>query len=310
MAPPATKSESCRPDPKLFRPRFWPGWLGLGLLWLIHQLPYDIQLAVGRLLGRFFGKTIRSRARIARRNIALCFDELEKEEQESLLKEHFEAIGMSMVETAMTWWGSDKRILSLAEIHGIEHLHKALDDGRGVILLTGHLTSMELAAHIMGLQGRTGAMYRPMKNALMEYTIKNARGRHLTPLLPRDEIRTMTSALREGRAIWYGFDQNYGGNHSLFVPFFGVPASTITTTSRFAKMGNAVVIPFFPYRTDKGRYRIEVHPPLDNFPSGDLEADTRRLNELLEEAIRKAPEQYLWIHRRFKTRPPGDDPVY
>ncbi len=217
---------------------------------------------------------------------------------------------MAVIESAMSWWGSDRRIQSLAEVHGMEHLQQALDDGRGVILLTGHLTSMELAGHIISSNRRIGAMYRPMKNQLMEHFVGNARRRRLSPVFPRDDIRTMTKTLCEGGTVWYGFDQNYGGKHSLFVPFLGVPASTITTTSRFARMGNALVIPFFPFRNSDGRYLIEIQPPLEGFPSGDIEADTRRLNALLEEAVRRVPEQYLWIHRRFKTRPPYCVSVY
>lgn len=294
----------------LLAPRYWPGWTGLGVLRLIHLLPYGIQLAIGRQLGRIFGRIAGRRSKIAQRNLALCFPELGEPERSRLLHQHFEAMGMAMIESAMSWWGSDRRIQSLATISGMEHLQQALDAGRGVVLLTGHLSSMELAGHILSSHRRIGAMYRPMKNQLMERIVGNARRRRLSPVFPRDEIRTMTRALREGHAIWYGYDQNYGGNHSLFVPFFGVPAATITTTSRFAKMGNALVIPFFPFRNADGRYFIEIHPPLEAFPSGDLEADTRRLNSLLEAAIRRTPEQYLWIHRRFKTRPPGDDPVY
>lgn len=294
----------------LIAPKYWLGWIGLGLLRLIHTLPYNSQLTLGQLLGRTFGKLAGRRARIARLNLKLCFPELEEQKRNAILKQHLEAMGMAIIESAMSWWGSDRRIQSLAEIKGMEHLQQALDSGKGVILLTGHLTSMELAGHILSSHLRIGAMYRPMKNKLMEHIVGKARRRRLSPLFPRDEIRTMTKALKEGSAIWYGYDQNYGGSHSLFVPFFGVPASTITTTSRFAKMGSAVVIPFFPFRNSDGRYRIEIHPPLEAFPSGDLEADTLRLNTMLEEAIRRAPEQYLWIHRRFKTRPPGHDPVY
>ncbi len=310
MRPITAKEGANNPTDKLFAPRYWPAWIGIGLLRLVHTLPYNIQLTLGRTLGHLFGKIAQRRARIAQRNLELCFPELGDKERESLLQRHFEAMGMAIIESAMSWWGSDRQIQSLAKIDGIEHLQQALDTGKGVILLTGHFTSMELAGHILSSHRQIGAMYRPMKNRLMEYIVGNARCRRLSPVFPRNEIRTMAKGLREGHAIWYGYDQNYGGSHSLFIPFFGVSASTITTTSRFARMGNAVVIPFFPFRNSAGRYQIEIHPPLEAFPSGDLEADTQRLNALLEEAIRRAPEQYLWIHRRFKTRPLGQPSVY
>lgn len=284
--------------------------MGLGVLRLIHLLPYDLQLTVGRIFGRIFRILVRRREKIARLNLELCFPKLTPAERDKLLRRHFEALGMSLIEGAMSWWGSDSEIQSLAEITGLEHVSKALESGKGVVLLTGHLTSMELSGHILGSYINIGAMYRPMKNKLMDKIIKKARCRRLSPLFQRDDIRTMARALKNGQAVWYGFDQNYGKQHSVFVPFFGIPAATITTTSRFAKMGNAVVIPYFPFRTSSGRYLIEIQPPLENFPSGNPENDTLRLNAILEEAILKRPEQYLWIHRRFKTRPEGGNPVY
>ncbi len=293
-----------------FAPRYWPTWMGLGALRLIHLLPYNFQLAIGRVLGRIFRILVKRREKIARRNLELCFPELTTAEREKLLGQHFEALGMSLIEGAMSWWGSDSKIQSLAEVTGLEHVSQVLESGKSVVLLTGHLTSIELSGHILGCYINIGAMYRPMKNKLMDKIIKEARSRRLSPLFQRDDIRTMVRALKSGHAIWYGFDQNYGKQHSVFVPFFGIPAATITTTSRFAKMGDAAVIPYFPFRTNSGRYLIEVQPPLENFPSGNLKEDALRLNTILEEAILRRPEQYLWIHRRFKTRPEGTNPVY
>ena len=217
---------------------------------------------------------------------------------------------MALIESAMSWWADDERIAKLATITGSEHLQRALDSGKGVILLTGHLTPMELAGHILSTKYPIAAMYRPLKNPIMDKLIGKARRRRLNPVFPRSNVRMMIKSLKEGKAVWYGFDQNYGERHSVFVPFFGVSAATITTTSRFARAGDALVVPFFPYRDTDGKYRIEILPALDDFPSDDVERDTRRLNELLEQAILKVPEQYLWIHRRFKTRPANEDPVY
>jgi KDO2-lipid IV(A) lauroyltransferase len=160
------------------------------------------------------------------------------------------------------------------------------------------------------LFNRTGAMYRPMKNPLMDLLLLRGRGRRMGSIIPRDDIRTMTRCLRRGEAIYYAYDQNYGLDHALFMPFFGIPAATITTTSRFAAMGKAVVLPCFPLRRADGTYLIKVHPPLERFATGDDGQDTLRINALLEQAILEAPEQYFWIHRRFKTRPEGEPPVY
>lgn len=291
-------------------PRYWPSWLGLGILRLIHALPYALQLRIGAGLGRLFMRLAPARTRIARINLELCFPDKSPGERAVLLKETFSALGMALVETAMSWWGSDSRIQALADIEGMEHLERALDSGQGVILITGHLTSMELAGHIISSHRRIGAMYRPLKNRLMDHFVARARGRRVQPLFPRDQVRTMVQSLRKGEAVWYGFDQNYGDRHAEFVPFFGVPAATITTTSRFAKSGRALVIPFFPHREADGRYRIRIGAPLNNFPSGNEASDTLHLNQLLEQAIRRHPEQYLWIHRRFKTRPAGEASPY
>ncbi len=292
-------------------PRYWPTWIGLALLRMIHELlPYSAQLKVGKFIGRIFRLVARKRVHIAQVNLRLCFPELDNMAAKELLKRHFDALGMAIIETAMSWWGKDSEIRALADIKGLEHLKQAQKCGKGVILVTGHLTPMELAGHIISTYCKIGAMYRPLKNPLMDLIVYRGRGRRVQPLFHRDQVRETVRALKSGSTIWYGFDQNYGARHATFVPFFGVPAATITTTSRFAASGNALVIPFFPHREPGGRYRIRIEPPLEGFPSGDPEADTLRLNQLLEQAIRRHPEQYLWIHRRFKTRPPGSEPVY
>ncbi|MES9844567.1 MAG: LpxL/LpxP family Kdo(2)-lipid IV(A) lauroyl/palmitoleoyl acyltransferase [Candidatus Sedimenticola sp. PURPLELP] len=290
--------------------RFWPTWIGLALLRVIHILPYTLQLAIGSAIGKILRLAQKRRVHIANRNLELCLPKLSDTDREELLKRNFQALGMTLIEGAMSWWGSDRRILGLVDFEGEEHLVAALQSGKGVILLTGHLTSMELAAHMMGLKFGIAAMYRPLKNPVMDKQVKQAREKHMSPVFARSDVRTMTRTLKAGKAVWYGFDQNYGLKHSVFTPFFGVPAATITSTSRFAGMGDALVVPFFPYRQASGRYRIEIFPALESFPGKSIEHDTRRLNAILEEAIMKAPEQYLWIHRRFKTRPQGEPDIY
>lgn len=298
------------PWQRFLHPRFWHTWLGLATLRLLCLLPYRWQLALGRRLGRLAQRLLKKRAHIARTNIGLCFPQKSPAEREQLLKQHFEAIGMGIFETALSWWGSDAQLKNLVTIEGIEHLQQAKAKGEGVVLITGHFCTLELAGHMLSLHNLMGAMYRPMKNPLMDQIILRARKRRLTPVFARDDIRTMTRSLRKGEAVFYAYDQNYGLDHAQFVPFFGIPAATITTTSRFANMGHARVIPYFPKREADGRYTITVHPPLEDFPSGNDEQDTLRLNRLLEQAVLEAPEQYFWIHRRFKTRPAGYDPVY
>ncbi len=306
--PPGTEGRF--PWQQFLHPRFWPTWCGLGILRLLCLLPYSRQLRLGRHLGRLAQKLLKRRVHIAKTNIRLCFPELTQSQQESLLQAHFEAIGMGVFETALSWWGSNQTLLDLADIEGLEHLKKIERSGQGVIMVTGHFTAQELAGHMIGLHKATGAMYRRMKNPLMDLIILRARGHRLAPLFQRDDIRAMSRSLRKGQGIFYAYDQNYGLDHAVFIPFFGVPAATITATSRYATMGRAAVVPFFPRRTKDGRYHITIHPPMEDFPSGDETDDTLRINHLLEQAINQAPEQYFWLHRRFKTRPPGEPSVY
>jgi len=228
-----------------------------------------------------------------------------------MVKKHFEAIGMGVFESAMSLWGSRRRILPLGTIYGLENLKTVLDSGKGAVLLTGHYTPMELGGHILSTQLPIGAMYRPMKNKLMERIVAQAREKWLVSVIKRDNIRSMIKALKAGgSAISYGFDQDYGRAHSVFATFFGVPAATITTTTRFAKLGDAAVVPFAPLRNPEGHYDLHILPPLKDFPSGDNQADAQRLNNILEKEILKAPEQYFWMHRRFKTRPEGEENFY
>jgi KDO2-lipid IV(A) lauroyltransferase len=291
-------------------PKFWPTWAGLAVLRLLHQLPFHWQLGIGRQLGRLARRFLGRRVHIARTNINLCFPQLSPEQRSELLDQHFEAIGMGLFESAMGWWGSNARITALGEVTGIEHLVAATERKQGVILLTGHFSTMELAGAMLSARHPMSAMYRPMKNPLMDQVVLAARRAKLKSIFPRDDIPSMVKGLKQGEIIWYGFDQNYGKKHSLFTPFFKIPAATITTTSRFARMGKAIVIPYFPVRKKDGRYRITIHPPLDDFPSTSLDEDNIRLNHMLEQAILQAPEQYFWIHRRFKTRPAHEPAVY
>ncbi|MCG8426823.1 MAG: LpxL/LpxP family Kdo(2)-lipid IV(A) lauroyl/palmitoleoyl acyltransferase [Chromatiales bacterium] len=307
---PASNTPTHRKTHSPLAPKYWPSWVGLTILRGLHLLPFSWQLQIGRILGRGARHLLKSRAKIARINIDLCFPDLSKSERQAMLHGHFEAIGMGLFESAMTWWGSDKRISALGDIQGLEHLRSAAEKGQGVIFLTGHFSTMEIASTLVSIKHRISGMYRPMKNPIMDSIVRRSREQRSITLFQRDDIPTMIRCLKRGEAVWYGFDQNYGMKHSIFTPFFNIPAATITTTSRFAKMTNAVVIPFFPVRTANGRYHITIHPPLNHFPSGDVEQDNIQLNQLLEQAILQAPEQYFWMHRRFKTRPDNIPSVY
>ena len=294
-------------------PRFWLLWLGLGLLWLVVQLPYKALLKLGQALGALMLLGARSRRHIAARNLELCFPELSAGERAQLLRENFASSGIAFFEMAMSWWWPRARLARLAHVEGLEHLQAALREGQGVILMSLHFTTLEIGAALLGQRHTIDGMYREHKNPLFDYIQRHGRERHNldASAIERDDVRAMLKVLRAGHAIWYAPDQDYGRKQSIFVPLFGIPAATVTATSKFARLGKARVIPFTQQRlADGSGYRLTIHPPLQDFPGASEEADCLRINQWVEQAVRECPEQYLWAHRRFKTRPEGEPKLY
>ena len=294
------------------RPRYWAAWMSLLSLRLLAMLPYGALLPLGRLIGLALYYASPGRREIARINLRLCFPEKSDPEHERLLRDNFASLGMAVCETAMAFFWSDRRLAPLAHIDGLEHLQTALARGKGVILLTCHMTHLEVSGHLLALHQTISLMYRLHKNPLMDQAIRDSRAARAHDTVERSDVRAMIRELKRGHAVWYAPDQNYGGTTQVvFVPFFGVPALTVTTTGRLAQMTGAAVVPFFPVRLSDGTgYRIRILPALEDFPTGDVAADARHINQLVEHAVLRAPKQYLWVHRRFKTRPTGDRSFY
>jgi len=292
-------------------PRYWPTWFGIGLMRLLCLLPLPWLIGFGEGLGWVVGRVLGGRRRVVQRNLELCFPHLPQTERERLADEHFAALGAGIFEAALAWFASDRKLRKYGEVVGLEHLDAALKDGHGALLLTGHFTTLELGARYLCLAGRPfHAMYRPYENAVMDHYMHRWReARSGLPALPREDLRKLVKALRQGRCIWYAPDQTLDARTSLFAPFFGVPTLTINATGRLAEMGRAKVVPYFPQRIGR-RYRVTFLPALEQFPSGDELADTTRVNQVLEEGIRLAPAQYFWVHRRFKKQPKGAPKVY
>ncbi|MCW8156771.1 lipid A biosynthesis lauroyl acyltransferase [Stutzerimonas stutzeri] len=294
-------------------PRFWPLWLGLGLLWLLVQLPYPLLLKLGRGLGALMYRFAGSRRYIAQRNLELCFPELSQQQRERLLRENFASNGIAFFEMAMSWWWPQARLQRLARIEGLEHLQQAQAAGQGVILMALHFTTLEIGAALLGQRHTIDGMYREHKNPVFDFVQRRGRERHNldASAIEREDVRAMLKVLRAGRAIWYAPDQDYGRKQSLFVPLFGIQAATVTATTKFARLGRARVVPFTQERlADGSGYRLVIHPPLEDFPGESEEADCLRINQWVEEAVSALPEQYLWAHRRFKTRPAGEPGLY
>lgn len=297
---------------RLLAPRYWPYWLLLGILRLLVMLPYKTQLHFGKWLGRLLVHVPSKSRATASINLKLCFPKLSEEERQQHLQKNFEAVGMAFFETALGWWGTTKRLRAIPfEIIGLEHLQFALQKGKGVMLCSPHLTSLELVGRLLTLQIPIAVMVRPQKKALLEYIIRQARNKHYQQVVARSDIRGMLRALKNNIAVWYAADIDAGIKNSVFAPFFGILAATITATSRYAKISAAAVIPTFFYRrTDDKGYEIIFKPALDNFPSEQLEKDALDINQIFEDEIRQHPDQYLWQYKRFKTRPQGESRFY
>lgn len=294
-------------------PRFWPLWLGLGLLWLVVQLPYRVLLFLGRGLGVLMYRFARSRRHIVQRNLELCFPQLSVSERERLVRENFSSTGIAFFEMAMSWWWPKARLQRLAHVEGLEHLQHAQAEGQGVILMALHFTTLEIGAALLGQHHTIDGMYREHKNPVFDYVQRRGRERHNddATAIEREDVRAMLKVLRAGRAIWYAPDQDYGRKQSIFVPLFGIQAATVTATTKFARLGRARVLPYTQERlADGSGYRLVIHPPLTDFPGESEEADCRRVNAWIEQAVGQCPEQYLWAHRRFKTRPEGEPKLY
>ena len=296
---------------RFWQPRYWLIWLGLGCLRLAALLPLSGQLALGRGLGGLLYWVIPGRRRIADRNLALCFPELPAPERGSLLREHFASLGMTLMEQGLAWWSSDALVQECVAVRGAENLRSALATGRGVVLLTGHFGAQEFTGRTLrALSPALGCLYRQNRNPFVDEILRRVRARSATLMIPKQNIRRMIRALRQGASVWYAPDQSQRRSFSALIPFFGEPAMTTVALSEIVRLGNALVVPVLPRRyPETGRYTLEIQPALTDFPGASPEADALRVNALLEAHIREAPEQYYWIHRRFKGRPaPLPDP--
>jgi KDO2-lipid IV(A) lauroyltransferase len=292
-------------------PRYWPTWLLLGALHVAARLPVPWQLKLGFGLGRLLLPLNRRQRRVARRNLELCFPELSPAERSALLTRHFEAVGMSFVEMGVGWFTPIDRLLERVDIVGREHLDHALAAGKGALLFTAHFTTLEVGVAVLeALTLRASCMYRPQRNAMMDRMILRGRHRFAKEQIPRDNVRLLLRNLRDNYAVVYLPDQTYLGKQSELLPFFGEPAVTNTATGKLARISGGAVLPYFFRRLPDGRYRVDIGPPLPDMPTEDAAIDTARLFAALESYIRLAPEQYLWLYKKFKGRPAPLPDVY
>ncbi len=302
---------SSQPNKHFYAPRYWLTWLGLGLMRLSALLPYPVILFLGRTLGRIYMRLSPKRRRIAETNLRLCFPVKDDNWRAQLLRDSFDSIGTSLLETALSWWGADRKMNPLGHVTGMENLQQAVDAGKGVLLLSAHFMVPEVGGCYLSQLSEFNAMYRRSSNKLMDHMILSQRQKRLGRLFSTKDVRGVIRSLRKGETVWYATDQNSARRESVFVDFFGIKASSNTATARLAKITGAAVVPFLTTRrADGSGYDLRLEPALENYPSGDLETDTQRINDLVEAWVREYPAQYLWTHRRFRTRPDRSDPSF
>ena len=292
-------------------PATWPTWIGLGLLRIICWLPHRMALGVGSALGRIALWVGGKRRAIVRRNIELCFPDFSAGEQEDLVRRHFSALGISLIEMGLGRWASDRHLQSITTIEGLDNMQAAIDTGKGVIMLGAHFTTLEISGRVVkDAIPPFYAVYRKLRSEFATENVLKSRRRSVAGTIEKRDIKQMVRRLREGGLVWYAPDQSYNRKGSEVIPFFGIPSMHTTATSTLARLADAVVVPFVSRRLDNGHYRISFLPRFEDFPSDDVVADTLRYVHMLEDQIRLAPEQYFWVHRKFKNLPAGYPDYY
>lgn len=297
------------PGPPPRGPRHWPMWCAVGLLVAMGRLPWPLQRLLGRAIGALAYALAGSRRHAARVNLRLCFPELDESARTRLLRESFRDFGIGLFEFARAWWGDAAPMRRDVVIENLDVLRELQAQGRGVLMISGHFMTLEMCGRLLCDHVPLAGMYRRYRDPVMEWAVKRGRLRYAAAMFTNEDIRPAMRHLKQGGFLWYAPDQDMRGKDTVFVPFFGVPAATITATHQFARLAGCAVVPFF-HRRDGARYVLRIGEPLADFPSKDAAADSARVNAAIEAMVREAPTQYLWIHRRFKRRPDGLAPPY
>ncbi len=281
----------------------------LALMRIAHCLPVGMLRACGSLLGGLLYRLAPQRRRVAQANIDACLPELPASERHALVHQAFRVFGQGFLDRAILWHASATRIRALVRLEGGSHL--AALAGRPVILLAPHFAGLDAAWSRLSLDSRLVTIYANQKDPLFNAALLAGRRRFNDPLLlsRQEGVRAALRALKQGLPLYYLPDMDLGARDSAFVPFFGIPTATVTAVSRLARMSGATILPCIATMTDAG-YTVTIHPPWPDYPGASVEADTGRMNAFIEDMVRAAPAQYHWLHKRFKTRPPGAAPIY
>ncbi len=284
-------------------------YLLVALLWLLHWLPLPVLRALGWGLGRLLYIFGRERRNVALTNLRLCFPEQSEAEREALAKRHFIAFARAVLDRTLGWWASKERLERVIRIEGVENLTDP--EGRPAILLSPHFVGLDaggtrISMHIVGC-----SVFSKQKNPVLNRLLYEGRRRFNDAVLlsRQDGMRKIVKAMKDGHQFYYLPDMDFGPKESIFVPFFGVQAATIPALSRLVRLTGARVVACITRQVPDG-YEVEVMPPWDNFPGESVEADTEYMNRFIESQVLRMPEQYFWLHKRFKTRPPGEQRYY
>ena len=286
-------------------------WTGVTILWLLVQLPYPLLVKLGRTLGRLARPFLKKREYVANRNLELCFPAMDNSSRSTLLTDNFTSLGMALIETGMAWFWSDARLRKHFDVEGFANLQRALDQGKGVMVVGVHFMSLELGGRVMGLCRPMMATYRPHNSLLMEWVQTRGRMRSNKAMISRNNLRGLVGALKKGEAVWFAPDQDYGRKGSSFAPFFAVKnVATTNGTYVLSRLSGAAMLTVTMVRkADNSGYRLFITPQMEGYPADESQA-AAYMNKIIEKEIMRAPEQYLWIHRRFKTRPMGEASLY
>jgi KDO2-lipid IV(A) lauroyltransferase len=293
-------------------PKYWPLWLVIGLLRLATFLPIPVLHSFGAALGMLLYRSVPSRRRAARINLRQAFPELSDNEIDELNKKSFKSLGISVFESGIAWFKKSDELKQKYQVEGQEHLDRAMAKNKGVVLLTGHFTTLEMGARLIGTcVDKYNGVFKRAHNPLFNALMVRYRSKMGDALIETRNVRAIVRGLKKGHATWFGPDQDFADQEIVFTPFLGGIASTLTATAKLARMTGAAVVPFYPVRLANGQgYKLIILPALDNFPSGDIEADCARVNKTIETMVYSCPEQYLWSHKRFKTQPDRRTNIY
>lgn len=296
----------------MLHPKWWPTWLVLGFVRLTVYLPRNLAAAIGAGMGNLFYLLNKKRRRVVQVNLELCFPEMSATDRAQLMRNHFRVYGQTFIDMAIVWWASERFIERFVRFQGLDHYRKQRDAGRQVILLTGHFVGIDIGGPVISRHFRQIGLIKPIHNKVMDWVLGRGRVRFGSRMLLRERgMRQVVQAIKDGFGFSYVPDEDFGPEKSVFVPFLGTHAPTLTSVGKLARLTNAAVLPCFVWRVSaRDGYVIDIQPPLEGFPGGDDLQDATRVREVLAQAVKTHPEQYMWTFKFFRSQPDGGPPPY